>query len=64
MTVVAKRFAQSEKFQQFVKAEALLFQPIRGFYGDFTQGLKETCEYTQSVEQMDDRSKQNRTEFS
>lgn len=53
-----------EYFQRFVKAEMLLFQQMCGSYGNFTQASKEAHEYTQSVEQMDERkAKKNEVEF-
>lgn len=61
VTVIPKRFVQSEKFQQFVKAEMLLFQSICGNYSNFTQAFANT----QSAKQMDERKAQkNRAEFS
>lgn len=61
MTVISKLFAQSEKFQQFVKAEMLPCQPIFGYYGNFVLRRLMKPVNTHAVEQMDD-SRQKKTE--
>lgn len=36
----------------------LIYQPLCAYYGNFNQAFNEACEYTQTVEQTDDRSTQ------
>lgn len=49
MPFIPKRLTQTEKIQQFMKAEMLLFKLICGYYDYFTQAFKKNWQKTKNL---------------